>query len=61
MTGSVTDPETPNDVPSGDRVPELPENAEPADAADGELEPAFDVDLEPDEQGLAEAASESSG
>ena len=40
--------------------PEPTDDAAP-DADPDEVEPAFDVDLEPDQQGLAESAEEPSG
>ena len=60
VSTSMTDPEsTPEGRPDEDRAPEIPGSADGTDGTD--LEPAFDVDLDPDDQGLAEAASEPSG
>ncbi len=55
----MTDPETPSRAPADDD--QAPDTTDEADSTDEAVEPAFAVDLEPDEQGLAEAASESSG
>lgn len=61
----MTDPETPSRAPADDdQAPDATDTTDTTDEADSTdeaVEPAFAVDLEPDEQGLAEAASESSG
>lgn len=58
----MTDPETPSRAPADDdQAPDATDTTDEADSTNEAVEPAFAVDLEPDEQGLAEAASESSG
>ena len=46
-------------VPTENKPDENPDTA--SDAAPEEVEPAFDIDLEPDEQGLAGSGEEPSG
>ena len=46
-------------VPTENEPDENPDTA--PDAAPEEVEPAFDIDLEPDEQGLAGSGEEPSG
>lgn len=65
-TGAVmsTDPRTPDerqlDDEQGVTSPEPTDDAAP-DADPDEVEPAFAIDLEPDEQGLAGSGEEPSG
>jgi hypothetical protein len=57
-----SEPQTPDDPDpdTGLTRPE-PNDDTAADADPGDVEPAFDIDLEPDEQGLADTGGEPTG
>ena len=63
-----SEPRTPRDLDEGRTRPEQSDEASAdsapdsaPDASPDEVEPAFDIDLEPEEQGLAEAGDEPTG
>ena len=46
---------------SADAAPSESSDSSDSSDPDAELEPAFDIDLDPEDQGTAEAAAETSG